>query len=119
MTTYCEDTDILAEDRTASRLLDPALDLAGSWERHREAVYAEINRNLEKREPPIDGGAGLLMCEVYGVLARAYMEQASTPDDLFWARGKDYRSRMMSELTGYRGESGDPGSIFGIPVWRS
>ncbi len=104
--TYCADTDILAEDRWATRALHP--DDAGKFDRHRALVNAQIVTYFEQREPPVNlpsaGVPELLGVEVAGVLAMAYREAMSSPSgsDLFKTQMEAWQKQYDRRLDNVR-----------------
>lgn len=127
--TYCTTDDILNEDAHARRLLTDrdGGKVTGTFDRHRLKTKDRIDKALARREPPVVasvGNAELVECEVLGVLAMAYLEQASAGGDvdLYMAKAKAFEQRFLLELGAVRvsddGEE-DPGSIGeSIPIFR-
>lgn len=123
--TYCTDEDILKRDAFATRLL-----ISGetTFDRHRALAKEYIDSQLALRDPPATAAIGdtqAKLAEVFGVLAMAYAEQASTSQDadIYWAKAKDFKADFVRATADIRGVSDfddEVGSIGeSIPLHRS
>ena len=99
-TTYCEDSDILAEWPKAGDDLNGG---SSDFDTVRVLVSADIESQLASRSTPIEPSEltdpdELLKCEVYGVLAKLFMRAHSTPDDAYWKLRTYYNDQYNAEL---------------------